>query len=470
MNRRKKKILSSLLIAGMVMMYSSMNLGTSVVNASYNGGGTNISVMNGVSIDAANFPDDAFREYISKHFDADHDGVLFEDEIKYVNENCQIYLENSDVHDLTGIEFFSGITRIIIYGGQIDNLDLSKNTSLEELTCSGCGLNSINISGCSKLVELQCASNNLTTINLKNNVALSWINLEGNQLTELDLSGNTFLDYLNCSNNSLSALDLSGNRSLGALYCNNNSINSLKLNASVETIDCSDNNLVDLDVDNNSSLIWLNCKNNKITTLNVYNTPLKDAHVYYNEEVNYFDDEYPVVIYCDDSVSINKKSDKSSSQNANGGSTDNSVSPNYSNEWVDGKWYNADGSQTYGPTMTWKSNGSGWWIEDSSGWYPTSTWQKINGQWYYFKADGYMAADEWVNGYWLNSDGSWTYGGVGSWHLGSGGWWYGDTLGYYAYSCWEKIDGNWYFFESTGYIATNKYIDGFWCGADGICH
>ncbi len=61
-----------------------------------------------------------------------------------------------------------------------------------------------------------------------------------------------------------------------------------------------------------------------------------------------------------------------------------------SNEWVEGKWYNADGSQTYDGTLSWMCDENGWWVEDSSGWYPYSQWVKIDRKWYYFTSSGYM--------------------------------------------------------------------------------
>lgn len=167
------------------------------------------------------------------------------------------------------------------------------------------------------------------------------------------------------------------------------------------------------------------------------------------------------------SSSSNSSNSKSSNSNdSNGSSSSGSSTSSYKNEWYNGKWYNADGTQTYGYTMTWKSNGTGWWIEDSSGWYPTGTWQKINGKWYYFHLSGYMASGEWIDGYWINSDGSWTYEPLGSWGYGSGGWWYGDTSGWYA-TGWQKIDGLWYNFGSAGWMETNQYVDGYYLGADG---
>ena len=125
---------------------------------------------------------------------------------------------------------------------------------------------------------------------------------------------------------------------------------------------------------------------------------------------------------------------------------------NYSNEWVNGKWYNADGTQTYKGILQWKVNGTGWWVEDTSGWYPISQWQRIDGKWYYFTETGYMDYSEYRDGCWLNADGSWDeryYGG--HWCCNSVGWWYEDAAGWYPNSQWLWIDGVNYWFGVSGY-------------------
>ncbi len=142
----------------------------------------------------------------------------------------------------------------------------------------------------------------------------------------------------------------------------------------------------------------------------------------------------------------------------------------YSNEWINGKWYNADGTQTYKGTMSWKSNATGWWIEDTDGWYPTNQWQKIDGTWYFFKPDGYMAASEYYNGYWFNADGSWDEQYFLTWKCNSTGWWVEDISGWWPSSSWLKIDGYWYYFDASGYMVSNCYIDGWWISADGVCY
>ena len=124
----------------------------------------------------------------------------------------------------------------------------------------------------------------------------------------------------------------------------------------------------------------------------------------------------------------------------------------YSNEWVNGQWYDANGSTSYKPKGAWKQNATGWWYEDETGWYPQNCWQKIDGVWYFFKPDGYMASNEYYNGYWLNSDGSWDDKYFLSWKQNSTGWWVEDISGWWPQSQWLKIDGSWYYFDASGYM------------------
>ncbi len=139
----------------------------------------------------------------------------------------------------------------------------------------------------------------------------------------------------------------------------------------------------------------------------------------------------------------------------------------YKYEWVDGLWYNIDGTQTYEYKGEWKTNGTGWWFETESGWYPIATWQKIDGKWYYFDASGYMASNEWVDGYWLSGNGAWEYQYIGSWKTNGSGWWFEDESGWYPSSQWQRIDGKWYYFGSDGIMLTNQYVGDCWVGSDG---
>ena len=168
--------------------------------------------------------------------------------------------------------------------------------------------------------------------------------------------------------------------------------------------------------------------------------------------------------------SASNSSSGSNGTNTSTGSGDSSKEkPKYSNEWVDGKWYSEDGSQTYEGTLKWQNNSTGWWIEDTSGWYPTSMCQKIDGKYYYFNEEGYMASNEWRDGYWLDDSGAWDDRYEMSWKNNSTGWWIEDKTGWYPQSQWQKIDGDWYYFKADGFMATSQYVDGWWVGSDGKC-
>ena len=127
----------------------------------------------------------------------------------------------------------------------------------------------------------------------------------------------------------------------------------------------------------------------------------------------------------------------------------------YQNEWVNHVWYNKDGSQTYAPKMSWKRNKTGWWLQDTSGWYPRNRWQKVDGEWYYFNSEGYMASGEWVDGYWLSKNGTWTYKKKAEWKRYGNKWVY-KTSDWVAKKGKQKIDGTWYYFDLDGYLVTNR--------------
>ena len=103
------------------------------------------------------------------------------------------------------------------------------------------------------------------------------------------------------------------------------------------------------------------------------------------------------------------------------------------------------------PLGTWKKSSKGWWYSLGGSNYLADTWKKIDGKWYYFKSSGYMAAGEFVKGYWLERNGVWKDTTRYSWHKTAKGWWYGVSGGWYAKSTNYTIDGKAYSFASDGY-------------------
>lgn len=122
----------------------------------------------------------------------------------------------------------------------------------------------------------------------------------------------------------------------------------------------------------------------------------------------------------------------------------------YGGGWhlINNQWYYMDGS---GRMLT------GWIIPDGRWYYLTGSgamatgWYFVGDRWYYSNASGINLNNQYVNGYWLDASGAWTYPYLASWHLDSRGWWYGDATGWYARNQWELIDGRYYRFDGAGY-------------------
>ena len=332
-------------------------------------------------------------------------------------------------------------------GGNLTSLSLSNNKDLEYLDCSSCKLTGLDLTGLSMLKDVECYSN---------------------QLTSITLDGCSSLERVQCGSNNLSSINGSGCVNLKELYCYFNPLTSINIssNTALTKLTLSNTNLSGIDVSNNKALCFIAIDTTNITSLDVTGTALENVPIYHavqaagetgivcNEKVVIKGNKNYVKPDTNQNNNTSKNTNSNNNNNTsknNTGSSKSTSSTKYSNEWVNGKWYNKDGSQTYKGTMKWKSNSKGWWIEDSAGWYPTSQWQKIDGKWYYFCADGYMDYSEYRDGCWLGSDGAWDENySHGAWHSNSKGWWYEDN-GWYPVNQWVWIDGVHYYFGGTGY-------------------
>ena len=153
-----------------------------------------------VDVNEKNFPDAAFRNYVSTLDANPTNGYLDEGELDFTE---RIEVSSMNITSLKGIEHFPALLYLKCDGNQLADLDLSKNTAL---------------------IELDCSNNELTAIDVSNNTALTILYCYDNQLTALDVSKNTALEYLDCSNNKLTALDMTNNTSLEQLACYGNKI------------------------------------------------------------------------------------------------------------------------------------------------------------------------------------------------------------------------------------------------------
>ncbi len=152
-----------------------------------------------VYINATNFPDAAFRNYVGD-FDQNTNGYLTENEINVVTD---ISVPLMDITSLKGIEYFTALTTLDCNGNKLTALDVTKNTALENLICVGNQLSALNVANCTTLYTLDCSENKLTTLDVTKNTALQMLYCNDNQLTALDVTKNTSLSTLYCHGNKI---------------------------------------------------------------------------------------------------------------------------------------------------------------------------------------------------------------------------------------------------------------------------
>ena len=193
----------------------------------------------------------------------------------FINRNTTnnvVFLDVSgeSIEDLTGIEAFGNLQTLIADNNSIQELDLSANTQLREVSIF---------------------NNKLRLINISENDGLEKLNVFKNNLGFIDVSGNRNLNYLAVADNNITTLDLLNNRKLETLYCQNNQLSTLFLNnfPNLKIVNCEYNNITELNTNNSTGLENLNASNNNISTLNVStNVSLQQINVMYNaiEEID----------------------------------------------------------------------------------------------------------------------------------------------------------------------------------------
>ena len=99
------------------------------------------AIKNGITINAENFPDDNFRNYLLEH-KYGKDGVLTKMEIK----RMELSLNNRSISTLKGIEYFTDLRSLDCYYNQLTALDVSNKKELSYLGFDNNPLTSFNCS------------------------------------------------------------------------------------------------------------------------------------------------------------------------------------------------------------------------------------------------------------------------------------------------------------------------------------
>ena len=161
-------------------------------------------IFKNITIDAENFPDENFRNYILDQ-EYGKDGILSDEEIASVKE---ITVFGMGIQDLKGIEFFRALEDLNCNNNQLTSLNVSENTAMVNLFCTNNQLTSIDLSKNTDLIGFACENNKLTTLDVSNNASLTYLYCNNNQLTSLDVSQNTLLIYLECYGNKIRGAEM----------------------------------------------------------------------------------------------------------------------------------------------------------------------------------------------------------------------------------------------------------------------
>ena len=249
--KRIAAMTAALLICSGVMGYmpqGALKIGGFAANAAGD------AVAESVAIDATNFPDAIFREYVAKNFDKNNDGMLSDNEIE---KATSISIGNKGITDLTGVNYFTNLKTLDCTNNRnLKKLDIGNNTVLSTLFCEYTQLTSLNTSNNLSLKKLYCSHSNLETLDVSNNTELVDLYCDYNQLKTLDVSNNTKLEYLSCEKNNFTSLDVSNNTALKYFACDTNQLTTLDIsnNTALEFFDCNTNHLTSIDLSNNPSL------------------------------------------------------------------------------------------------------------------------------------------------------------------------------------------------------------------------
>lgn len=158
------------------------------------------------ALDLESLQDDALRACASK--------AVQKASITDSSQLTELKCHNKKVVSLTGIEQFSKLKRLSLFGNNIKHADLRGLASLEYLNLAKNKLSTLRIEGLNKLHTLYVFKNQLRTINFEGLTNLSKMRLMQNNLEKLDILPLQSLAEAYLWDNKLEDLQISGLKNL----------------------------------------------------------------------------------------------------------------------------------------------------------------------------------------------------------------------------------------------------------------
>ena len=197
--------------------------------------------------------------------DTNNDGQIQLTEASVIQ---RLRISGKNISDLTGIQSFSNLKKILCNSNVLTTIDFSANLNLQQIDCSSNNFVSLTINGLSFLDTLKVYPNtSLQNLTVTNNPLLTTLTLGS------DFGSISSLVNLNCSHNALTSLSVFNNgypfTNLTTVDCSYNQLTTLPLNIAITNLNIS-NNLFTTFTISKPNLTTLNVSNNNLTTLDVY--------------------------------------------------------------------------------------------------------------------------------------------------------------------------------------------------------
>lgn len=170
-------------------------------------------------------------------------------------------------------------------GAQVLSLDVTKATTLKDLTANTNKLTSIDLTKNTELTKLTINNNQLTNIDISKCTQLTTLDITNNLLTAIDITKNLALQTLRIGQNKLAGeLDLSTNPTIMSVYALKNELTSVKIGnntASKPYFSFNENKLTSFDASGikdagNATLFLIS---NQLTEITLPSTKMKSINI-----------------------------------------------------------------------------------------------------------------------------------------------------------------------------------------------
>lgn len=180
--------------------------------------------------------DKSLKALLLENADLDKDGVITPEEAEALKELVyEVRHGDKDaILSLDGLEYFTGLEEVNLYGNEFTSADFSMMPQLKSLDIAGNQwLDNVNLAGCTKLERLSASfDKSLVSLDIRDCASLKSLVACAGALESLDVSGCPALESMTVYSNKIVSLDLSANTSLVNVSAGQESLESIVFPAS----------------------------------------------------------------------------------------------------------------------------------------------------------------------------------------------------------------------------------------------